>query len=88
MVPATDRASASRPRFQVESTAKMNPPATSGNQPPSATLTRFAERKERSTARKAKVSGQTTQRDQRHRSRATRWKSSVVMVIVPVTAMP
>ena len=59
-----------------------------GTSRPSSIFTRLAPKKERSTARKATVSGQDCQRGQRHRSRMTRWKRSVVMLMVPVTAMP
>ena len=62
--------------------------AASGNQPPSSTFTRFAPKNEASTTRKSTVRGCAFQRGQRHRSRMTRWKRSVVMIIVPVTAMP
>jgi len=67
---------------------KTKAAAARGNQPPSSIFTTLARKKERSAPRKRTVSGQACQRDQRHRSRMTRWKRSVVMLMVPVTAMP
>ena len=61
---------------------------TSGNQPPSAIFSRFAEKKVTSMTTKNTVAASAIQRLKRHAWRTTKKVSSVVINIVPVTAMP
>ncbi len=81
-------ASAARPRFQVVIQVKTAAPTAMGNQPPSEIFTTLAEKKDRSTVRNSKVSAQARPAGHRHTSRATRCRRTVVIVMVPVTAMP
>ena len=63
-------------------------PTTIGNQPPSWILITLALKKARSTAGAAPVSARARHVGQCQRSQATVWSRSVVVSIVPVTAMP
>ena len=66
----------------------MHTATTSGNQPPVSIFTRLAPRNARSTVRNRAPTATTRPAGQRQRSLATEQNSSVVMVMVPVTAIP
>ena len=61
---------------------------TSGTHPPLAILSALAPRKAKSITKKKAASATTRHSGQLHRVRATTANSSVVMHMVPVTAMP
>src|SRR6185437_15987464 len=82
------RTTSSRPRRQVVIATNTHRPSASGNQPPCATLTRFALKKPRSTLSRQAPVASTAGRLQCHWKRATTSASKVVMTMVPVTAMP
>ena len=63
-------------------------PTTIGNQPPWGILATLAAKKARSISRIGTVTVSARRRLHNHRSTSTRWKSSVVIAIVVVTAMP
>ncbi len=63
-------------------------PTRMGNQPPSWILIRLALKNATSTVRKSEVSALAPHLGQRHRSHMMVWKRSVVVSIVPVTAIP
>ena len=78
----------SRPSFHVDIRTKTPRPKASGNQPPSTIFTMFALKKPRSTSRNAPNSATHRTKFQCHILRATTKASTVVIAIVPVTAMP
>ena len=78
----------SRPRFQVDISTNTPRPNASGNQPPSTIFTTFALKKPTSTSRNAPNSATHAGRLQRQIRRATTNASTVVIAIVPVTAIP
>ena len=61
---------------------------TNGSHPPWATFNAFAPKNARSTVRKMPVTTNATAGGQCHRSVATTCKSTAVITIVKVTAMP
>ena len=67
---------------------KASAAMASGNQPPSTTLSRLAEKKVRSMTTKNAVAATASQRLRCQVWRTTKKVSSVVMSMVPVTAMP
>src|SRR5262245_5988021 len=81
-------ASSRRPLFHV--VIRMNTAAatTSGNQPPLGILSRLADQKDTSTARKKPHTRSADAMPHFHRSRATTNRSTVVTTIVVVTATP
>ena len=80
--------STSRPRFQVVSTAKTARPKASGNQPPAKILSELAEKNARSISTKGRTQQSASAGFHPHWSRATTKTSTLVMSMVPVTAMP
>ena len=77
-----------RPLRHVVISVKTTPAMTSGNHPPSTILKRFATRNDRSGMRNAIVIAPAVSRLQPRRSRATTYASTVVMIIVMLTATP
>ena len=77
-----------RPFFHVLINVKTTIAMTIGTQPPYSILITFAENSVRSMARNTAVIGMMCASDQFQRDRATTAKSSDVIAIVPVTAMP
>ena len=76
-----------RPRRQVVIWVTSTNPTSSGNQPPWGILGMFADRNARSTIRSGTTTTSAFGSGQPQRSTTTQ-KSSVVMAIVAVTAMP
>src|SRR5690242_13528000 len=63
-------------------------PTASGNHPPAATLTRFAEKNDTSMMTSGMYSASAAPSDHRQLRTATRKNRNDVIVMVPVTAMP
>ena len=76
------------PVFHVVIIVKSSAPITRGSQPPCRIFTRLAPKSEISTARKISATPITAGFGHFHRSMATTDSNSVVMTIVPVTAIP
>ncbi|MNT14811.1 hypothetical protein D3C72_1498310 [compost metagenome] len=77
-----------RPLYQVISMKKAMLPSSSGNQPPSATLSRLAAKNDRSTSRKAAPTTTTSAVFHFHTLRMHTAARILVMTMVVVTAMP
>src|SRR6478609_7579740 len=77
-----------RPLAQVVSKVNAKAPTSSGNQPPSGTLGRFAPKKEPSTRKKTAAIGSAVQIFQRHTAMNSTAIKQVSISIAPVTAMP
>ena len=77
-----------RPRFQVVIKVKISAPSTSGSQPPSAILTKFAPQNANSITAKKAVKARDPHNGQPQCSRCTVNKSKVVTTMVVVTATP
>ncbi|MDT4869066.1 hypothetical protein FQZ97_1040770 [compost metagenome] len=80
--------SKARPRSQVLITTKISRPSASGNQPPSRNLMAQPATSSASTARKKAVAPMASGAGRRQPSRTTKKVSTVVIIIVSVTAMP
>src|ERR1041384_3302590 len=68
--------------------ANIPTPTASGNQPPSASLPRFAEKNEKSMTTSGRYSASAAPSDQPQLTRQIRENKNDVIDIVPVTAMP
>ena len=77
-----------RPVFHVVISVKMPAPINKGSHPPWNTFRRLAPKKVRSMVRKTPVTQNTTGFGQCQRSRAMTCRSTAVITIVIVTAMP
>src|SRR6187200_3794252 len=76
------------PVFHVVINVKRSAPITRGSQPPWSTFTRLAPKSDRSTARKITATQITAGLGHFQRSMATTDSNTVVMTIVPETAIP
>ena len=81
-------ASSARPRFHVVISANIEMPITVGTQPPSKNLSVFARKNGMSTERKSTSNGSAFHNGHFQLRVATKKKTTEVIDIAPVTAMP